>query len=221
MRREFLPLLLSMVMFVCACSEPSVEGPGQVDNPNNTEQENPNNGEDDQKEAKYKAGEYFKNGLAEGIIAYVDETGEHGLLISLDEGYTQWSTDYIMLVVQGGEFSREDGARNTAYIKSQENWEDLYPAVVWCNSKNALGLSSWYLPAPGELAKAAQHVDAINATLESMGYDVIATGVNESYWSSEEFGVQGAYAISMASGDFADYGHDKKAYNRVRAMRKF
>lgn len=221
MRREFLPLLLSMVMFVCACSESSTEGPGQVDNPNNTEQENPNNGEDDQNEAKYKAGEYYKNGLAEGIIAYVDETGEHGLLISLDEGYTQWSTDYIMLVVQGGEFSREDGARNTAYIKSQENWEDLYPAVVWCNSKNALGLSSWYLPAPGELAKAAQHVDAINATLESMGYDVIATGVNESYWSSEEFGVQGAYAISMASGDFADYGHDKKAYNRVRAMRKF
>ena len=221
MRREFLPLLLSMVMFVCACSESSTEGPGQVDNPNNTEQENPNNGEDDQNEAKYKAGEYYKNGLAEGIIAYVDETGEHGLLISLDEGYTQWSTDYIMLVVQGGEFSREDGARNTAYIKSQENWEDLYPAVVWCNSKNALGLSSWYLPAPGELAKAAQHVDAINATLESMGYDVIATGVNESYWSSEEFGVQGAYAISMASGDFADYGHDKKAYNRVRAMRNF
>ena len=30
-----------------------------------------------------------------------------------------------------------------------------------------------------------------------------------------------AYAISFATGDFADYGHDKKAYNRVRAMRKF
>ena len=139
----------------------------------------------------------------------------------MDEGYTQWSTDYIMLVVQGGEFSREDGARNTAYIKSQENWEDLYPAVVWCNSKNALGLSSWYLPAPDELAKAAQHLEAINATLVEKGCEPIATGVNESYWSSEEFGVQGAYAINMASGDFADYGHDKKAYNRVRAMRKF
>ena len=224
MKREFLPLLLAMVMFVCACTEPSHEGPVQPDDPNNTEQNDPENGEgneDNNEEAEYKAGDYYKSGLAEGVIAYVDETGEHGLLISLDEGYTQWSTDYIMLVVQGGEFSREDGARNTAYIKSQENWEDLYPAVVWCDSKNALGLSSWYLPAPNELAKAAQHVDAINATLESMGYDVIATGVNENYWSSEEFGVQGAYAISMASGDFADYGHDKKAYNRVRAMRKF
>ena len=211
-----------MLMFVTSCSEPANPGPEPSDEPT----EEPENPTDDPKEeepveAKYKAGEYYKSGLAEGIIAYVDESGEHGLLISLDEGYTQWSTDYIMLVVQGGEFSREDGARNTAYITSQENWEELYPAVAWCDGKNALGLSSWYLPAPSELAKAAQHVEAINVTLESMGREPLATGVNDGYWSSEEYGVQGAYAMSMASGDFADYGHDKKAYNRVRAMRKF
>ena len=222
MKREILPLLLAMLMFVTSCSEPANPGPEPSDEPT----EEPENPTDDPKEeepveAKYKAGEYYKSGLAEGIIAYVDESGEHGLLISLDEGYTQWSTDYIMLVVQGGEFSREDGARNTAYIKSQENWEELYPAVAWCDGKNALGLSSWYLPAPSELAKAAQHVKAINETLESMGREPLATGVNDGYWSSEEYGVQGAYAMSMASGDFADYGHDKKAYNRVRAMRKF
>ena len=211
-----------MLMFVTSCSEPANPGPEPSDEPTE-EPENPKDdpNEEEPVEAKYKAGEYYKSGLAEGIIAYVDESGEHGLLISLDEGYTQWSTDYIMLVVQGGEFSREDGARNTAYIKSQENWEELYPAVAWCDGKNALGLSSWYLPAPNELAKAAQHVKAINETLENMGREPLATGVNDGYWSSEEYGVQGAYAMSMASGDFADYGHDKKAYNRVRAMRKF
>ena len=211
-----------MLMFVTSCSEPANPGPEPSDEPTE-EPENPTDdpNEEESVEAKYKAGEYYKSGLAEGIIAYVDESGEHGLLISLDEGYTQWSTDYIMLVVQGGEFSREDGARNTAYIKSQENWEELYPAVAWCDGKNALGLSSWYLPAPNELAKAAQHVKAINEALESIGREPLATGVNDGYWSSEEYGVQGAYAMSMASGDFADYGHDKKAYNRVRAMRKF
>ena len=211
-----------MLMFVTSCSEPANPGPEPSDEPTE-EPENPTDdpNEEEPVEAKYKAGEYYKSGLAEGIIAYVDESGEHGLLISLDEGYTQWSTDYIMLVVQGGEFSREDGARNTAYIKSQENWEELYPAVAWCDGKNALGLSSWYLPAPNELAKAAQHVKAINEALESIGREPLATGVNDGYWSSEEYGVQGAYAMSMASGDFADYGHDKKAYNRVRAMRKF
>ena len=210
MKRDFLYILLAMAMFVCSCAEPTPEGPAQGNEP-----------EEPVVEAKYKAGEYYKSGLAEGIIAYVDESGEHGLLISLDEGYEQWSTDYIMLIVQGGEFSRENGERNTKYIKSQENWEELYPAVAWCDSKNALGLSSWYLPAPTELAYAAQNVEAINATLEEMGYEPIATGVNQAYWSSEEFGVQGAYAINFATGDFADYGHDKKAYNRVRAMRKF
>ena len=210
---------MAIAMLVTSCSEPINPGTEPGDEPQE-QPEDPSN--EDPKEAKYKAGEYYKSGLAEGIIAYVDESGEHGLLISLDEGYTQWSTEYIMLVVQGGEFSREDGARNTAYIKSShENWEEIYPAVAWCHSKNALGLSSWYLPAPDELAKAAQHVEAINATLEEMGYEPLATGVNDGYWSSEEYGVQGAYAMSMASGDFADYGHDKKAYNRVRAMRKF
>ena len=209
MKREFLFVLLTVAMFVCSCTEPSPEGPV------------PDDDTEVPVEAKYKAGEYYKSGLAEGIIAYVDETGEHGLLISMDEGYTQWSTDYIMLIVLGGEFSRENGARNTEYIKSQENWEELYPAVVWCDSKNALGLSSWYLPAPAELANAALNIEAINATLVEKGCEPIAMGVNDAYWSSEEFGVQGAYAMSMASGDFADYGHDKKAYNRVRAMRKF
>ena len=187
MKRELLSLLLAMAMLVTSCSEPVEPDTEPGDEPQE-QPVNPNDGneEEPKEEAKYKAGEYYKSGLAEGIIAYVDESGEHGLLISLDEGYTQWSTDYIMLVVQGGEFSREDGARNTAYIKSQENWEELYPAVVWCDNKNALGLSSWYLPAPNELAKAAQHVKAINETLQSMGREPLATGVNDGYWSSEE-----------------------------------
>ena len=210
MKREFIPFLLAMVMLVFACSESATTDPEPSVEPEPPVTEEP----------KYKPGDYYKSGIAEGIVAYVDESGEHGLIISVDEGMTQWSTDYIMLVVQGGEFSREDGARNTAYIKQQENWEEIYPAVAWCDSKNALGLSSWYLPAPNELAKAAANIEVINATLAEKGFETIATGVNDGYWSSEEYGVQGAYAMSFATGDFADYGHDKKAINRVRAMRK-
>ena len=217
MKREFISLLLAMSMFVTSCSE-LLPGSEPSDEPTKEEPQQP---EEPFEKVTYKAGEYYKAGLAEGIIAYVDESGEHGLLLSMDEGYTQWSTEYIMLIVQGGEFSRENGARNTAYIKQQENWEELYPAVKWCDSKNALGLSSWYLPAPEELARAAQNIEAINATLIEKGREPIALGINDGYWSSEEYGVQGAYAINMGTGDFADYGHDKKGYNRVRAMRKF
>lgn len=219
MKRVFSSLLLATLMFVTACSEPVVTpGPDPDDN---TEEPKDEDKDDDDEVVTYKPGDYYKSGLAEGIVATVDESGEHGLLISMDEGYTQWSTEYIMLVVQGGEFSRENGARNTAYIKEQENWKELYPAVAWCDAKNALGLSSWYLPAPAELSLAAQHVEAINATLIEKGCEPIGLGVNDGYWSSEEYGVQGAYAMSFVSGEFADYGHDKMAYNRVRAMRKF
>ena len=208
-----------MLMFVTSCSE-LLPGSEPSDEPQEEPQEKP--GDEPSDSETYKVGDYYKSGLAEGVVAYVDEDGEHGLIISMDEGYTQWSTEYIMLVVQGGEFSRGDGARNTAYIKSSnENWEEIYPAVAWCDSKNVLGLSSWYLPAPQELDYAHEGLDAINATLVEKGCEPIATGVNDGYWTSEEYGVQGAYAFSFQLGDFADYGHDKKSYNRVRAMRKF
>lgn len=223
-RLSFLILVIASLTLPFACSEPDNTGSG-----NGTEQGgNGNGGEDDgtdnggtDEATKYKLGDHYKSGLAEGIVAYVDESGEHGLIISIDETVAQWSTEHKMLTVMGGEFSMEDGASNTKYIRQQENWEQIYPAFAWCHAKNALGLSSWYLPAIDEFRAIFPALDAINATLNDMGAEPIATGVNESYWTSVEIGVQSAYAFSFMEGDIASYDLDKLNMHRVRAMRSF
>ena len=212
---SFILMMAAIATLSFACSEPETPS----DEPGNTEQ--PDDPTDDPATKSYKVGDYYKEGLAEGIIAFLEEDGEHGLLISIDETVAQWSTEHEMLTVQGGEFSMEDGAKNCAYIRTLENWESLYPAFAWCHAKNVLGLSAWFLPSIGEFRQIQPAVEAINATLEEMGETPLAMGVNDSYWTSVEVGVQAAYAFSFAEGDIASYDLDKLNEHYVRAMRKF
>lgn len=224
MRRIYSALLFVAALTLSfACSEPDNTGSG-----NGTEQGgNQNGGEDDGNDnggdevVKYAVGDYYKSGLAEGIVASVDESGEHGLIISIDEAFLQWATDYEMLIVEGGEFSMEDGSRNCKYIREQENWEETYPAVAWCHAKNALGLSSWYLPAIYELEAVYDSLEVINAALTERGATPLATGINDSYWSSTEIGPQSVYAFSFHYGEIASYDYDKLNTHHVRAVRKF
>ncbi|MBQ3248972.1 MAG: DUF1566 domain-containing protein [Alistipes sp.] len=230
-RLSFLMLLVATLTLPFACSEPdnTGSGNGQEQEGNGNEDggnedggnEEGGNEEGGNEVVTYKPGEYYKKGLAEGIVATVDESGEHGLLISIDETVAQWSTEYKMLTVMGGEFSMEDGASNCKYIREQENWEELYPAFAWCHAKNAPGLSSWYLPAIFELEYIYHNFEAINTTLKEMGETPLANGVNDSYWSSTELGVQGAYAFSFYEGEIASYDNNKLNQHPVRAVRKF
>lgn len=221
-RLSFLMLLVATLTLPFACSEPDNIGSGNGQEPGGNEDDGKDDGKDDGNEVvTYAAGDYYKVGLAEGIVAFVDESGEHGLLISIEETRAKWATDYHMLTVMGGEFSMEDGSKNCKYIREQENWEEVYPAVAWCHAMNALGLSSWYLPAVYELEYVYHNLEAINKTLTEMGAEPIATGVNDQYWSSTEMGVAMAYCFSFADGDIASYNNDKMNEHRVRAMRKF
>ena len=126
-----------------------------------------------------------------------------------------------MLTNEGGEFSLSNGQANCKYVKQQENWKELYPAFAWCDSKNALGLSSWYLPAPEELELALPAVEAINKTLKEQGATEISLAGK--YWTSYEAGAGMAYPFSFRSGPLYEdiYDLDKSLEHLVRAMRKF
>ncbi len=216
MKKIFMLLLAAAMIMPMSCTESE---PDPVPTP---PIDNPDNGEEDEPDAKtYKVGDYYKEGLAEGVVAYVDETGEHGLIISLDEGFAQWSSEYRGLIDLGYPISHDNGAYNTSVIKEIENWKDLYPAFAWCDRKNALGLSSWFLPSIYELEHAYMGLEAINATLAELGETTIATGPNDLYWTSVEVGVQSAYPFSFLYGEISSYDTDKKNEHRVRAMRKF
>ncbi|MBE6201093.1 MAG: TIR domain-containing protein [Rikenellaceae bacterium] len=101
-----------------------------------------------QQETKtYKVGDYYDDGVKQGVVFQVWDDGRHGKIVSLDETELQWCTDeqYNKKIVVGAE-SNSDGKANTDRVMARSD-ADQYPAFVWCRNKG----KDWYLPAIEEL----------------------------------------------------------------------
>lgn len=100
--------------------------------------------------AQFKVGEvYNQNGLR-GIIAFVDDSGRHGLIVSLKESDADWLVDQS-LEMETNAFYEDDGSKNMALIatyvvENNLSWEK-FPLFAWARS---LG-DGWYIPAKDEL----------------------------------------------------------------------
>lgn len=95
-------------------------------------------------------GLYDHNGL-KGIICMLDDSKQHGLLMSLDEIYLMWSDFRKPDLRVVGTDNRTDGMANMAavedYIKANNlSWDD-FPAFKWCREKG----DGWYLPSIDEM----------------------------------------------------------------------
>ena len=149
-----------------------------------------------EQEPSYKLGDYYAKGLAKGIIVSLDEDGEHGLLLSMDEKRLQWSTLSSSIICGASYVSMDDGAVNAEGVKGlYENWPEEFPAIAWCSSKNLGALNSWYLPAASEIRlilDVAGTQSSINETLVANGGTAVSP--EELYWSSTDAGAQIAYA---------------------------
>lgn len=101
-------------------------------------------------QAQYNVGDiYDKNGL-KGMVVSVDGTGNHGLLLSLEESKADWTAD-DNLNLKTSAFYEEDGQKNmdaiAKYInESGATWND-FPVFSWARS---LG-TGWYIPSKDEL----------------------------------------------------------------------
>lgn len=150
----------------------------------------------EEQEPALKVGDYYAKGLAKGVIVSLDEDGEHGLLLSLDEKDLQWSTLNASIIWGAVYVSLDDGAVNAEGVKSlYENWPEEFPAIAWCSSKNLGALSSWYLPAASELRdilNLAASEELVNQSLEANGGSPLSP--SELYWSSTDAGAQIAYS---------------------------
>lgn len=100
--------------------------------------------------AQYKIGDiYNKNGL-QGLVVDVDETGNHGLLLSLKESDKDWLADKAH-AMNTNAFYEDDGMKNMEAIETYINennlsW-DVFPLFAWARS---LG-DGWYIPSRDEL----------------------------------------------------------------------
>ena len=175
----------------------------------------------------YKVGDYYNDGVREGVVFEVSADGSHGKIVSMKQSaeILQWSSDSAEQKRLLGADSETDGAYNTAKVKAISGWETKYPAFRWCAD---LG-EGWYLPSIEELKvftiNAAVH-DAVNRTLIVRGgmklYD---KGENGWYWSSTEDDYKSssgefcAWLVRMYRGD--TYDGLKYYDNYVRAVSAF
>ncbi len=177
--------------------------------------------------APYKVGDYYNDGVKEGVVFEVSADGRSGKIVSMKQSAEEllWSSDSAEQKRLIGANSETNGAVNMAKVKTISGWQSKYPAFKWCAD---LG-EGWYLPAIEELKvftlNTAIH-DAVNRTLIARGgtklYD---KGAIRWYWSSTEYdykyssGNFCAWLVNMYDGGTGNY--NKSYYNYVRAVSAF
>jgi hypothetical protein len=145
-----------------------------------------------------------------GIVFYVDETGEHGLVAALEDlGQFEWGCygEYV------------DGADGQAIGTGYQNTLDI---VAGCSqtpiaASEALayesgGYSDWYLPSRDELKEMYNTVGNGGSEGDIGGFG------NNWYWSSSEDNFGSAWLVSFDKGSYYDGKYDT---DRVRVIRAF
>ena len=175
----------------------------------------------------YKVGDYYNDGVKEGVVFEVSADGRHGKIVSMKQSSEglQWASDSAEQKRLIGANSTTDGAYNMAKVMAITGWREKYPAFKWCAD---LG-EGWYLPSIDELKtftlNDAVH-DAVNRTLIARGgtklYD---RGEYCWYWSSTEDGYKCssgefcAWDVGMGGGSTNNNPKNSNSY--VRAVSAF
>lgn len=124
---------------------------------------------------KYNIGDYYAKDGNYGVVFWIDATGEHGKIVSLDEvDHYVWS----YRDEKTNALSSADGYYNTEMIKKSKKWDKRYPAAYWCVSHG----TGWYLPASDELLQLYYSLPKVNKTLRNFGKEI----GNHEYWSSTD-----------------------------------
>ena len=159
-----------------------------------------------------------------GIVFWVDETGQHGLVAAKEDqstGVRWYAGTYGNTQAKGdGPFSGE--ANTSIIIAAQVAIGDdgsTYAARI-CNelqvTEGGKTYGDWYLPSKEELNLMYQNKATIDATAGVNGGSGFASAY---YWSSTETNFNTAWRQYFDDG--YQYGNSKKYANRVRAVRAF
>ena len=156
-----------------------------------------------------------------GIVFWVDNTGEHGLIVSLVDLSASWDWSNITGTQIGPTAeSTWNGQGNSAAIMGQTGHANSAAKLCddYSNVDYGTGIySDWYLPAIDQLCLIYHARYILNKNIEGV------TGANilgdVYYWSSTEYGIGSAWYYFFGYGRTAS--GFKYAYNWVRAVRAF
>lgn len=148
----------------------------------------------------WSVGDYYEVGNVKGVVVWVDESKEHGKIISLDEKVALWATGGY----NTGAKSEEDGKGNTDKVKDINAELSAFPAIMEVY---------YFLNAKA----------TVNPTLEAHN----GTKISDFYWSStegEEDETAALYGYLKSDGTATSYGDFKEnpeSDTLVRAMYQF
>lgn len=163
----------------------------------------------------WAVGDYYEVGNVKGVVVWVDESKEHGKIISLDEKVDIWATGGY----NTGAKSEEDGKGNTDKVKDINAELSAFPAFKWCVAHG----EGWYFPAIMEVYYFLNAKATVNPTLEAHN----GTKISDYYWSStegEEDETAALYGNLKSDGTATSYGDFKdnpEGDTLVRAMYQF
>jgi len=174
------------------------------------------------------SGHYVGELFGGGIVFFVYDNGQHGLIATLDDldGGTgvAWSGNTSTLIGITAQ-SMTDGATNTAAIVAQDATPNK--AATLCNSYTGGGFTDWYLPSNRELYLLASQDVLIDLILDNDG-DPTTNGFSQEYyilptygryWSSTENDSYSAWGYFFNFGNSST--NSKSNPCRVRAVRAF
>lgn len=142
----------------------------------------------------YQVGDYYDDGVKQGVVFEVDGLGFHGKIVGLNEVQLQWCTsEEYERRVQIEVTDKINGLNNQLRIEKIADWRTKYPAFAWCANQG----EGWYLPALNELTAIYRVKDKIDRTLEKMSSDKIQ---KDWYWSSTEEDKSCAWYVFMGNG---------------------
>lgn len=155
--------------------------------------------------------------LQGGIVFWVDETGEHGLIAAISDYETtiKWNTGTNMFTGTEHGDGLYSGEMNTALIiavQMPSNQGFDFAAKVCADyfviAGNGANYGDWYLPSKYEL------------NLLCLQKDVVGGFTDGLYWSSNEHYTTGVWIQNFSTGTQYDTGYKKNEYN-VRPIRTF
>jgi len=167
------------------------------------------------------SGHYVGELIGGGIVFWVDNTGQHGLIVSLVDISTSSTWSNIIGTLTGPTAqSTWNGQGNSTAIMGQSGHTSSAAKLCddYTNANYNTGIySDWYLPAIDQFSLIYHARYILNKNIEGVsGANILA---NQFYWSSTEDYTGGVWGYSFNFGSTNGYTKDYNGW--VRAIRAF
>jgi hypothetical protein len=167
------------------------------------------------------SGHYVGELYGGGVVFWVDDTGQHGLIVSMVDlsTFQAWSNITDILI---GTTNDWDGANNTIAIIGQAGHTSSAAKLCddYTNANYGTGTySDWYLPSIAELNHVWNNFYEVQKSLTNDGNAATTPLVKTSYWTSSEYDVNIAWYFTFYYGNTNYYLKSTIFY--VRAVRAF